>query len=137
MVIDFSAFYEFPNLLDRLAGDAGRNLAATRGRAQFPPLNIGEDDAAIRVRALVPGADLEGLDITLTDKTLVLKGELPVVRGRYYRQERPTGPFQRVVTLNVPIDRDRATATMKDGVLEIVLPKAQAVKPRTVHIEVR
>jgi HSP20 family protein len=42
-----------------------------------------------------------------------------------------------VVTLNVPIDRDRATATMKDGVLEIVLPKAQAVRPRTVHIDVR
>lgn len=137
MVIDFSAFYEFPRLLDRLMAEAEPGFAAPRGHAIFPPLNIGETDDCVTVRALIPGAELEAVELILTDKTLVLRGELPPVGGRYYRQERPTGPFQRLVTLNVPIDRDRVRATMRNGVLEIVLPKAEAIKPRTIHIQAR
>lgn len=137
MVIDFSAFYELPRLIDRLAAEGESSFAAPRGQAVFPPLNIGEDESAVYVRALIPGGDLSALDLTLTDKTLVLRGELPPVRGRYYRQERRTGPFQRVVLLNVPIDRDRVHAAMRDGVLEVVLPKAQQERLRTIHITTR
>lgn len=137
MVIDFSAFYELPRLLDRLAAEGESSLATPRGQAVFPPLNIGEDDAAVYVRALIPGVDLSALDLTITDKTLVLRGELPPVRGRYYRQERRTGPFQRVVLLNVPIDRDGVRAAMRDGVLEVVLPKAAPERTRTIHITTR
>lgn len=137
MVIDFSAFYELPRLIDRLAAEGEPSFASPRGQAVFPPLNIGEDASAVYVRALIPGGDLSALDLTLTDKTLVLRGELPPVRGRYYRQERRTGPFQRVVLLNVPIDRDKVHAAMRDGVLEVVLPKARQERPRTIHITTR
>lgn len=137
MVIDFSAFYELPRLLDRLASEGEQALASPRGRIVFPPLTICEDDSAIRIRALIPGVDLEGLDLTLSDKTLVLRGELPPAQGRYYRQERLTGPFQRVVMLGVPIDRDNVTASMHNGVLEVRLPKVSPAKPRTIHITTR
>ncbi len=135
MVMDISAFYDFPHLLDRLMGDNTQQYAAGGRRFAFPPLYIGEDDAAIIVRALIPGAELDDVELSLTDKTLVLKGELNPVQGRYYRQERPTGPFQRVVRINVPIHADAVRATMRDGVLEVVLPKASRVEPQTIHIQ--
>ncbi|UZP65989.1 Hsp20/alpha crystallin family protein [Desulfovibrio mangrovi] len=137
MVMDFGSFYDFPHLLDRMMGEMAQPYAAGSRQTAFPPLYIGEDDDTLFVRALIPGAGLEDVELTLTDKTLVLKGELKHVQGKYYRQERPTGPFQRVVRLNVPVSGDHVRATMRDGVLEVVLPKAACVRPQTIHIESR
>lgn len=137
MVTDFGTFYDFPHLLDRMMGESAHPFTAGGRRMAFPPLYIGEDEKAVFVRALIPGAGLDDVELTLTDKTLVIRGELKPVKGKYYRQERPTGPFQRVVRVNVPVSADAVKATMKDGVLEIVLPKSSAVRPQTIHIESR
>ncbi|ABB39886.1 heat shock protein Hsp20 [Oleidesulfovibrio alaskensis G20] len=138
MAIDFSSFYEFPHLLDRMTGEMDHAFAGGAPRqAAFPPLNIGEDDSAVYVRALVPGAGMDDLELIITDKTLSLKGELKPVQGRYYRQERPTGPFQRVITVGVPIDRDAVRATLRNGVLEVVLPKHTGQRPQTIRIDIR
>ena len=61
-------------------------------------------------------------------------GERKPEQGKYYRQERPMGAFQRVITLNVPIDRDAVVASLADGVLRITLPKAEEMKPRKIAI---
>ena len=87
------------------------------------------------IAAEIPGVDMSELDLTLTNKSLVIKGERKVEQGKYYRQERPTGAFQRIVTLGVPVDRDQIKATLKDGVLTVVLPKTEAIKPRKISIE--
>lgn len=137
MVIDFGSFYEFPRLLDRMMSESEQAYATGRRRAGFPPLNIGEDEHMVYVWALIPGANMDDVELTLTDKTLSLRGELTPEQGRYYRQERPTGPFQRVVRVNVPINADGVRATMHNGVLEVALPKAEAVAPQTIHIQPR
>ena len=79
--------------------------------------------------------DIDDLEITLTEGSLVIKGNRKADNGSYYRQERPVGVFQRIINLNVPIDADKVKARMKNGLLEIVLPKADEAKPKKISIE--
>ena len=54
-------------------------------RFAYPPLNLSNDDEAIYVRAELPGVNIEDIELTLSDKTLVLKGERSAPQGKYYR----------------------------------------------------
>lgn len=137
MVIDFNTLYNFPSRFDRVFEDFFRSPAGGDRRLAYPPLNLSNDEDAIYVRAEVPGVDLEDMELTLTDKTLVLKGERNAPEGKFFRQERPSGVFHRVVNIGVPVDRDKVTATMVDGILTVTLPKAAEVKPRTININVQ
>ncbi|EPR35058.1 heat shock protein Hsp20 [Alkalidesulfovibrio alkalitolerans DSM 16529] len=135
MVIDFSNFHDLPRQMDRVLAEFMRPYGPVSRGMAYPPLNISEDEESVVIAAEIPGVDMSELDLTLTNKSLVIKGERKVEQGKYYRQERPTGPFQRIVTLGVPVDRDQIKATLKDGVLTVVLPKAEAIKPRKISIE--
>lgn len=104
-------------------------------RNAYPPVNISEDKSNIYVFSEVPGVDIEDVDITLSDGSLVIKGNRKHGTGNYYRQERPAGLFQRIVNLNVPIQADGVKARMKDGVLEITMPKADEAIPRKISIK--
>lgn len=135
MVIDFGSFYDFPRQWDKVFEDFFGPATLAQRRAAYPPLNISENDDHIRIRAEVPGTAMEDVELTLNGKSLVIKGERKAPEGKYFRQERPAGAFQRVITLNVPVERERVSATMSSGVLEIVLPKADAVKPKKIDIQ--
>ena len=136
MVIDFNTLYNFPSRFDRAFEDFFRSSMGDDRRMAYPPLNLSNDEDAIYVRAELPGVAIEDVELTLTDKTLVLKGERPAPQGKYYRQERASGVFHRVINIGVPVDRDAVTAAMKDGVLTVTLPKADEVKPRSINIDV-
>ncbi len=135
MVIDFSTLYDVPRYMDKLFEDFW-GPSISRRRMAYPPLNISEDEGALYVKAEIPGVAMEDLELTLTDKGITLKGERKSGEGKYFRQERPTGVFQRIVSLNVPIDRNGVKATMTNGVLEVVLPKSEEVKPKKIDIEI-
>ncbi len=135
MVIDFSSFYNLPRQLDRFFDEAWRPSTISQRRNAYPPVNISEDKSNIYVFSEIPGVDIEDVDITLSDGSLVIKGNRKHGTGSYYRQERPTGLFQRVVNLNVPINQDKVNAKMKDGILEIVIPKADEAIPRKISIK--
>jgi HSP20 family protein len=135
MVIDFSTFYDFPGGFQRLFEEFSRPLSISQRRGTYPPLNISEDQDTIHIDVSIPGVEMSELELNLTEKTLSLKGERRMEKGNYYRQERPGGFFQRIINLNVPIDRERAKARLVNGVLEVTLPKAEAVKPKTISIE--
>ncbi|WP_419786046.1 Hsp20/alpha crystallin family protein [Pseudodesulfovibrio sp.] len=136
MVIDFNTLYNFPSRFDRMFQEFFRSPMGDDRRFAYPPLNLSNDDEAIYVRAELPGVNIEDIDLTLTDKTLVLKGERNAPQGKYYRQERPSGVFNRVINIGVPVDRDKVTASMNEGVLTVTLPKAEEVKPRSINIEI-
>jgi len=136
MVLDFNTLYAFPGRFDRLLEDFFKPQLADGRRMAYPPLNLSEDETAYYVRSEVPGMPLDALDLTLTDKSLVIKGERPVEQGKYFRQERPAGFFQRVVALNAPVDRDGVRATLVDGVLTVILPKCEECKPRKISVDV-
>jgi len=135
MVIDLSPFYGSTTPFDRLLESLWTPLSISQRGISYPPLNISEDDGDIYVVCEIPGMNIDDLELTLTDSSLVIKGERKIVKGKYYRQERPTGSFQRMVNIRTPIDRDRVTAKMKDGVLEVTIPKAEDNKPKKISIE--
>ena len=134
MVIDLSPFYGSPSPFDRLFESLWPPQAISQRSLAYPPLNISEDDDNLYIRCEIPGMDIDDLDLTLTDASLVIKGERKVAKGKYYRQERPTGFFQRVVNIQAPVDRDKVTAKMRDGVLSVVIPKSDESKPKKISI---
>ncbi len=136
MVLDFNTLYTFPGRFDRIFEEFFKPQLMEGRRLAYPPLNLSEDEGSYYVRSELPGLPLEAIELTLTEKSLVIKGERPVEQGKYYRQERPAGFFQRVVALNVPVDREKVSARLLDGVLTVVLPKAAASVPKKISIDV-
>ncbi len=136
MVLDFNTLYDFPRNMEKFFDEFWSPLNISQRRVAYPPLNISEDDDNVYVRAEIPGLDINDIELTLSEGSLILKGERKQEEGRYFRQERPTGAFQRIVNLNVKVDRDKTTATMKNGLLEIILPKSEEVKPKQIDIQV-
>jgi len=134
MVTELSPFYGMDKTFDRLMDNFFTPLYVSQRRAAFPPLNLSEDNEHIYVECELPGVELKDIDITLSESTLTIKGELKAAPGKYYRQERPTGVFQRVVNINTQVKRDEIKAIYKDGVLEIALPKAEELKPKKISI---
>jgi len=135
MVIDLSPLYNFPSQFDRLFEGMWSPFLISQRSLAYPPLNLSETDDRIYARLEIPGLEIGEIDLTLTDASLVIKGERKPIKGKYYRQERPTGHFQRVINLHAPISRDAVTARMRDGLLEIVIPKAEESKPKKISIK--
>ncbi|WP_027184692.1 Hsp20/alpha crystallin family protein [Desulfovibrio inopinatus] len=134
MVIDLSPLYGSSSPFDRLFESFWSPLSISQRGMSYPPLNISEDQASIIVRCEIPGMDMSEIDLTLTEGSLVIKGERKSPKGKYFRQERPTGFFQRIVNIKAPIDRNAVKASLRDGLLEIVLPKAEETFPKKIQI---
>lgn len=134
MVIYFNAFYEPPRLSDHMLTSDILSAFAAQDMALFPPLNVSENKDSITIRALIPGATLEDVDLSIYRQTISIKGELVPVKGRYSLQERPVGRFQRLVDLGFTPTPNQICAGMKNGVLTIVLPKPTGEKIRRIPI---
>lgn len=137
MVLDFNTLYDFPSRLDRVFEDFFKSSYREDRRLAYPPLNLSNDEENMYVRAELPGVAIDDIEITLTDKTLVIKGERVPQEGKYYRQERGSGVFHRIINISVPVDRDAVSASMTDGILTVILPKSEEVKPKTISIDVK
>lgn len=135
MVLDFNTLYDLPRTIEKFFDELWSPLEISQRRMAYPPINIAEDENNIYVVVELPGVDVNDLDLTISDKSLILKGERKSDEGEYIRQERPIGKFQRIINFNVDIQRDNIKAKMKNGILEITLPKAEEVKPKKIQIE--
>ncbi|GAB7021777.1 Hsp20/alpha crystallin family protein [Salidesulfovibrio brasiliensis] len=133
MVLDFNTFHPLPQL-EKMFEEFMRPGYGSGKAMGYPPLNLSNDEENVYVRAEIPGVSLDEIELTLTDKTLVIKGERKKLAGKFLRQERPTGVFHRVIGLNVPVDRDKVAASMKDGILTVTLPKSEASRPKRIRI---
>ncbi|GAB6111016.1 Hsp20/alpha crystallin family protein [Desulfomicrobium salsuginis] len=135
MVIDFSSYYDLPRNMDSFFEELWKPSSLSQRRVAYPPVNISESDGEIIVTSEIPGMDTGDIELTLNEKSLVIRGTKKNEVGNYYRQERPTGSFQRIVNLNVPVQADGIKATMKDGLLRVVMPKARESRPLTISID--
>ncbi len=135
MVLDFNTLYDIPRTIEKFFDELWAPLEISQRRVAYPPMNITEDENNIYVFMELPGVDVKDLELTLSDKSLILKGERKPEEAEYIRQERPMGSFQRIINFNVDVVRDKIKAKMKNGVLEITLPKAEEVKPKKIAIE--
>jgi HSP20 family protein len=106
-----------------------------------PPVDIVETEEAIHVRADLPGIDRDGLEIEFDDNVLSIRGERQnsaptggADRQGFFRVERPFGRFARSIALPAGVQSDSIQARYDDGVLTVVVPKAEHAKPRRISI---
>lgn len=107
----------------------------------MPRVDVFERDANLVVRAELPGIDADDLDVTIEAGTLTISGsrafEQETEEGGFHRKEIFEGQFKRSVLLPEGVDPESITATTKDGILEITVPKRPEVLPRKVTVEVQ
>jgi HSP20 family protein len=114
-------------------------------RAEAPvtvpaPVDIEETAERYLVSVELPGLAQGDVKVTLVDDALVIRAEKLDQREKkdtnYHRVERRFGSIERVVRLAARVDRDRISATMKDGVLKVEVPKAEEAREREVPVHV-
>ena len=107
--------------------------------ANFPPADVTEETNAYTVTVEVPGIRKEDIQLSVQDNVLslrVAKTADTKNEGKNYRHvERFYGTFERHFPFASAVDPNKVRATYKDGVLEIVLPKAENARERRIEIE--
>ncbi|HSM58989.1 MAG TPA: Hsp20/alpha crystallin family protein [Candidatus Sulfomarinibacteraceae bacterium] len=124
---------------DRLQREMNRifDSYTPSGSATFPPLNVWADEERVLLTAELPGVDPDDLDISIVGETLTLSGERPLEQGndvKYHRRERWHGNFSRTMEMPFRIDSENVEASFRNGILEIVLPRAAEDKPRRISV---
>jgi HSP20 family protein len=103
-----------------------------------PALDISERKDAYLVSVELPGVKLEDLKITLDDGLLTIEGERSFADDasdeQYHRVERRYGAFRRSITLPAHVMADAVEASFEDGVLQILVPKAEEAKPKSIEV---
>jgi HSP20 family protein len=111
--------------------------ATVPARAFLPPTDIFESDDVLTIVMKMPGVDREGVDVNVENGVLRVEGRLDFSK---YEGMQPVyteyniGHYRRSFSLSSKIDQDRISAQMQDGVLTLLLPKAEEAKPRRISV---
>ena len=131
----------FGDDFDRLFDGFFRPLQGfTDGAASFSPaVDLVEKDDRYVVTAELPGVNRDDINVTVEDGVLTINAERRTEAeekedGRVIRQERRYGKFVRSMRLGNHVDEGKVNAKYKDGVLELVLPKSEAVQPKRIAV---
>ncbi len=120
-------------LVDRAATREGESVSWS------PRVDIYETPREFVVNAEIPGVKQKDLDIKVEGDTLVIRGYRPHLHalssGQYHMMECTYGVFKRSFPLPASVDAGEITATLRDGVLKIVLPKKAEVMPKQIRID--
>ncbi len=127
--------------VNRLFDDLMTRRAETgaEGAMWIPAVDVAETESAISVKVEAPGVNKDDIKISVTNNVLTVRGEKKMEKEtseeNYHRIERAYGSFVRSLELPTIVRADKVTASFKDGVLTIVLPKSEEVKPKEIAIE--
>lgn len=137
-----SPFEEIDNLrrqMDRLLGDITGKTFQSPQAGVYPLINLTEDKNSFYVRAELPGIKPEELDIQATGNGISISGERKIPleneNAKYHRRERESGKFSRILDLPSEIDASKTEASLVDGILTLVIPKAEQAKPRQIEVK--
>ncbi len=103
----------------------------------FIPVDVKAEDEAYVLTAVIPGIRAEDLNIQVINETVTIQGEIKVDRAdedRYLLNERPSGRFNRVITLPDSLDAARSEADITNGVLTLRIPKSEEAKPKSIKV---
>ena len=103
----------------------------------YPAMNVWVDENSAVVTAELPGVLLDHIDISVENDTLTLRGDRqPDVEegATYHRRERRYGSFVRTSKMPFRVEAENVDATFKNGVLSIVLPRAEEDKPKKIAV---
>lgn len=107
------------------------------GPVFIPAVDILEDPAGITIVADMPGVDGKNVDVDLKDNQLTITGRIDPVEGEKevsLYKEFLYGDYIRQFTLSYVIDQNKITAKMEDGVLRLILPKVEKMKPQKIKV---
>jgi HSP20 family protein len=143
-------FEEMERMMDRVLGEPiGRGWMRPwrtewaewpeLAELRMPKVDLVDRDDDILIRAEIPGVEKKDLEITTSDTSVTIKGttrhEEKQEKGDYYRCEISRGSFARTLTLPTMVESAKAKASLKEGVLELTLPKVEKSKRHTVTVE--
>jgi len=118
------------NLVTRESGGARR--------VYVPRVDVYETKDSIVLVADMPGVDDQSVDITFEKDTLTIKGTVAanglIKDHRVYHAEYGVGDYERVFRISDAVDHDHITAGMKDGLLNVMLPKAESAKAKKIPV---
>jgi HSP20 family protein len=118
----------------------GRSLDSGYDGVWAPVIDIEEDRDNFIVKAELPGMKKEDIKISVRSNILALAGERKYDHEEktktFHRIERAYGKFVRTITLPSEVDGDKVKANYQDGILTIILPKPETMKPKEVEIEI-
>lgn len=105
----------------------------------FPKVDVSETDKEVEIKADVPGIEPDKVNVEVSDEDVRISGEYESKeeeKGKtHYRLERQSGSFERLIPLPSKVVSDKAKAEIKDGVLEVKMPK-QEVSQKKVRVKV-
>jgi HSP20 family protein len=139
--------YSIPSVwreMDRLQREMNRLVddpfaARYRPAPAYPAMNVWTSEEGLQITAEVPGVNPKDIDISVVGSTLTLTGireQEDLKEGsRYHRQERGYGNFTRSLQLPLSVNVDKVEANFKNGILNIVLPRAEEDKPKKIAIK--
>ncbi|MFU8813980.1 MAG: Hsp20/alpha crystallin family protein [Pseudomonadales bacterium] len=115
------------------------SLAESPLSTRAPRVDVMDRDSEVVVRAEMPGMSKDDIDISVSDNTVTLKGstrkEEEKDEGDYHRREIVSSYVSRTVPLPCDVNGDQAKARLKEGMLEITLPKAEKAKRKRIEVE--
>lgn len=125
--------------MDRVFEDSyvpSSGVRTQRPRTYQLPIDAYVTPEEIVIVASMPGVKPEDVEITLEGDTLTIRGNrpAPMENVQYVLQERSFGPFERTLTINVPVDQARAEAHFDNGLLTLSIPKAERAKAKTIQV---
>jgi len=127
--------------MDRLFDDAFTRPFSMRDGWSAPAIDMYQTDDEIVVKASLPGIKADEVQINITGDVLTLKGEVKHEEESkdkaWHIREQRWGSFQRSVALPTNVVADKAKAEFENGILNITLPKAEEVKPKTITINTK
>jgi HSP20 family protein len=100
-------------------------------------VNVKAGDEDYTLSAFVPGLEAEDLDIEILNNTVTMRGEFKSEKtedSKYLSCELPTGAFSRALTLPTALESSKAEANIKNGILTLRIPKAEAHRPKTIKV---
>lgn len=128
--------------VSRFMDDLVRTTLSDASPAGYPPADVSETGDAYTVTVEIPGLRKEDIQLSVHENMLTLRLNKPQLQPEdksrtYSHVERFYGTFERQFGFASSIDADGVKATYKDGVLEIVLPKAANARKRSIEVEVK
>jgi HSP20 family protein len=127
--------------MNRLFDDSFTRPISSSGTSVIPAIDLYQTNDEVVVRASLPGIKADDVQISVTGEVLTLRGELKAANEKkeatYHIREQRYGAFERTIMLPTDVQTDKAKADFENGVLTITLPKAEAVKPKTIAIKAK
>jgi HSP20 family protein len=125
-------------MLAHALGLQGQPQGSGTATAWAPALDISERKDAYLVTVELPGVEADDLEITMEDGLLTIQGERHFAHDsseqQFHRVERRYGAFRRSITLPAQVQAEQIEASCEDGVLQIVVPKAEEAKPKRIQV---